>query len=155
MDLFEQLRNLVETLRSSQLDYALCGGFALAAHGIVRATEDIDLMIEEWTLPALRTVVEPIGFWLQPQPMLFKGGQVKIYRFVKTEPPGRDFLVLDVLAVTPVVQEAWNTRRLLETDFGAVPVISRTGLIQLKGLRGSGQDLDDIKKLREDEKGEG
>jgi hypothetical protein len=151
MDLFEQLRQLVETLGKSHLDYALCGGFALAAHGIVRATEDIDLMIDEASLLEFRRVVEPMGYLFQPRPLVFKEGQVKIHRFVKTEPAGPDFLVLDVLIVTSAVQQAWNTRTPLETDFGAVPVVSRAGLIQLKQLRASGQDLDDIERLKQDE----
>jgi hypothetical protein len=151
MDLLDQLRKLVETLGNSHLDYALCGGFALATHGIVRATEDIDLMIEEASLPGLRQAVEPMGYLFQPRPLVFKEGQVRIYLFVKTEPPSTDFLVLDVLIVTSAVQQPWNTRRPLETDFGAVPVVSRAGLIQLKQLRASGQDLDDIEKLKQDE----
>lgn len=151
MDLFDQLRKLIETLNSSHLDYALCGGFALAAHGIVRATEDIDLIIEEASLLSLRQAVEPIGYLFQTRPLVFKNGQVQIYRFVKTEPPGPDFLLLDVLIVTSAIRQAWDTRRPLETDFGAVPVVSRAGLIQLKILRASGQDLDDIEKLKQDE----
>jgi hypothetical protein len=148
MDLFDELRKLIEALGKASLDYALCGGFALAAHGIVRATEDIDLMLEEGDLAKLRGAVEPIGFWLQPQPLLLKDGQVKIHRFVKTEASGPDFLVLDVLTVTPATKQAWDTRCPLETDFGTVPVISRAGLIHLKSLRASGQDLDDIQKLK-------
>ena len=151
MDLFEQLRKLVQTLGTSRLDYALCGGFALAAHGIVRATEDIDVMIEEATLPRLRDAVESIGYLFQAQPLVFKDGQIKIYRFIKTEPPGPDFLVLDVLIVTSAIRQAWDTRRAFDTDFGTVPVISRAGLIQLKRLRASGQDLDDIEQLMQDE----
>lgn len=151
MDLFDQLRELIQTLGRSRLDYALCGGFALAAHGIVRATEDIDLMIEEASLAALRQAVEPMGYLFQIRPLMFKNGQIKIYRFIKTEPPGPDFLVLDVLIVTSANRQAWDTRRPFDTDFGAVPVVSRAGLIQLKTLRASGQDLDDIEKLKQDE----
>lgn len=148
MDLFDQLRKLIEALRTGGLDYALCGGFALAAYGIIRATEDIDLMIKEESLPDLRQVVEPLGFWFQERPLLFKEGQVKIYRFVKTEAGRRDYLVLGVLTVSPAIEAAWVSRRSLDTDFGAVPVVSRSGLIHLKSLRGSGQDLDDIEKLK-------
>jgi hypothetical protein len=34
-----------------------------------------------------------------------------------------------------------------------MPVLSRAGLIHLKSLRASGQDLDDIQKLLSDESG--
>jgi hypothetical protein len=153
MDLFEELRALVHALRRAGLDYALCGGFALAAHGIVRATEDIDLMVEESDLAGLRAVTEPMGFLFQPRPLLFKAGKVRIYRLIKTQPPGTDFLVLDVLTVTLATRPAWETRRQLHTDLGSIPVVSRAGLILLKKLRRSRQDLDDIQKLRQHETG--
>src|SRR5438045_2391388 len=106
MDLFDELRQLIETLRQSGLDYALCGGFALAAHGIVRATEDIDLMVEETDLPKLRNAVEPRGYYLQPEPLVFQNGRVRMRRFVKTDAP--DYLILDVLTVTPATRQAWD-----------------------------------------------
>jgi hypothetical protein len=147
MDLVDELRQLIETLRTAQVDYALCGGFALAAHGIVRATEDIDVILEEGSLEALQTAVEPLGYFLQPERFSFKEGTVKIRRFVKTEE--RDSLLLDVLTVTPAIRGPWQTRSVLQTHLGPVPVISRSGLITLKLLRGSGQDMDDIERLRQ------
>ena len=145
---------MIEALRAPGLDYALCGGFALAAYGIVRATEDINLMVEESDLERLRDIVQPMGFWLQAQPLVFKDGQIRIFRLVKTEPASPDFLILDALTVTPATKPAWESRRSVETEFGQVSVISPRGLIELKTLRGSGQDLDDIEKLRKYERGE-
>jgi hypothetical protein len=153
MNLFEELRTLLRVLQAADLDYALCGGFALAAHGIVRATEDIDLMLEEADLTKLRKAVEPLGFHFQAAPLQFKDGLVRIYRLVKTEPAGADYLLLDVLAVTTLTRPAWESRRPLDTEFGSVPVVSRAGLIELKSLRASGQDLDDIERLKRDETG--
>ncbi len=151
MNTFEELRTLIRTLNASGLDYALCGGFALAVHGIVRATEDFDLLLERPALPALRVAVEPLGYRPYGRPMSFKDGRVKIRRFVKTDPPDPDFLVLDVLLVSSAIRLAWETRSRLQTDFGPVPVVSRAGLVHLKSLRGSGQDLDDIQKLKTNE----
>jgi len=70
---------------------------------------------------------------------------------VKTKRGGPDFLILDALTVTLATRPAWETRQALETEFGQVPVISRQGLIELKTLRGSGQDLDDIERLKQNE----
>jgi hypothetical protein len=44
MDLFDELKALITGLRESGLEYALCGGFALSVYGIVRATEDLDII---------------------------------------------------------------------------------------------------------------
>lgn len=146
MDLFQELQSLLATLRREAVPHALCGGLALAVHGFVRATEDIDLLVEETALPDLRAVVEPLGFRFDPQPMSFQNGGVIIYRLLKTS--GEDFVLLDLLLVTPLTQPAWDTRRDIETEFGPVNVVSPAGLIHLKNLRRSGQDQDDIRQLQ-------
>lgn len=146
MDLFQELQILLATLRRDAVPHALCGGLALAIHGLVRATEDIDLLVEETALPGLRAAVEPLGFRFDPQPMTFQNGGVIIYRLLKTA--GEDFVLLDLLLVTPLTQPAWDTRRVAETDFGPVNVVSPAGLIHLKNLRRSGQDQDDIRQLQ-------
>ena len=146
MDLFQELQNLLATLRRESVPHALCGGLALAVHGLVRATEDIDLLVEAIALPRLRAAVEPLGFRFDPVPMTFQNGGVTIYRLLKTA--GTDHLLLDLLLVTPLTQLAWDTRREVATDFGPVTVVSPPGLIHLKNLRRSGQDQDDIRQLQ-------
>ncbi|MSU36122.1 MAG: hypothetical protein EXS36_13670 [Pedosphaera sp.] len=145
MDLFQELQNLVNSLRRDAVPYALCGGLALAVHGFVRATEDIDLLVEEVALPKLRASVEPLGFRFDPHPMAFQNGGVILYRLLKTA--GEDFVLLDLLLVTPMTQSAWDSRRVVETEFGPVSVVSPAGLIHLKSLRRSGQDEVDIRQL--------
>ena len=56
--------------------------------------------------------------------------------------------MLDLHLVTPAVEIAWRSREQLAWEYGLVRVVSREGLIALKSLRGSGQDVDDIKVLR-------
>jgi hypothetical protein len=53
--------------------------------------------------------------------------------------------------VTPALEEAWETRERVAWEHGEVPVVSRAGLISMKRLRGSGQDLDDIRTLEGDD----
>lgn len=147
MDIVLELQNLLEKLHAGKVPYALCGGFALAVHGIVRATEDIDLLVEKRSLPKLRAVAESLGFRFNRQPLLFREGTLQIYRLHKTD--GEDSLVLDLLLVTALTRPAWTTRQQVESDFGTVSVVSPAGLIHLKSLRGSGQDQDDIQRLRD------
>ena len=45
--------------------------------------------------------------------------------------------------------EVWNTRTEVNWEQGIVKVVSKDGLKTLKSLRGSGQDIDDIKNLEE------
>jgi len=147
MDIVVELQKLIEFLRREDTAYALCGGFALAVYGITRATEDIDLLVEEDSIAKLREATTTLGYRFDARPMSFRGGDVRIYRLHKTE--GEDLLVLDLLVVTPATQAAWDSRREVETDFGKVQVVSPSGLIHLKSLRGSGQDQDDIRQLKE------
>jgi hypothetical protein len=44
MDLYDELRSLVAALDRQHVDYAICGGIALALHGYPRFTKDIDLL---------------------------------------------------------------------------------------------------------------
>jgi len=147
MDISVELQKLIDVLGHENIPYALCGGFALAVYGITRATEDIDLLVEESSIAKLREAAATLGYRFDARPMSFRGGDVRIYRLHKTE--GEDLLVLDLLLVTPATQAAWDGRREVETDFGKVQVVSPSGLIHLKSLRGSGQDQDDIRQLKE------
>jgi hypothetical protein len=148
MEIYEELRKILRGLEHERIPYALCGGLALAVYGIIRATQDIDLLIEEDSLEPIRAMTATLGFRLNPTPFIFKNGQVKIYRMFK--PQGEeDVLVLDLLIVNKSTSAAWNSIRRIETDFGPVQVVSPAGLIHLKSLRRSGQDEDDILKLKE------
>jgi len=57
-----------------------------------------------------------------------------------------DLFSLDFLLVTPEIDSVWRSRREVEWEEGKLWLVSREALITLKSLRGSGQDLDDIKK---------
>ncbi len=46
MSLHDTLTKAHQALSTDKINHALIGGFALAAHGIVRATQDIDLLVD-------------------------------------------------------------------------------------------------------------
>jgi hypothetical protein len=50
----EELLNLLRALNEQSVEYALVGGAAMNLHGVVRATEDIDLFVR----PSPRTFAE-------------------------------------------------------------------------------------------------
>jgi len=57
-------------------------------------------------------------------------------------------LVLDVIEVGPgATDAAWQTRTSAQWEGQSVTVVSREGLIALKRLRGSPQDVADIATL--------
>lgn len=136
---------LVRALDAAEIPYALCGGLAMAVHGWPRATMDIDLLIEENRLEAVKAVARVIGYEHEAGFMVFAGGRVRPFRVVKIQ--GTEFLPLDLLLATGDRVEIWQHRVTLATDDGDVTVLSPESLARMKALRGSGIDQDDIRKL--------
>ena len=149
LDLYEELRSLIKRLDQDQIDYALCGGLALALYGIPRATLDIDILIQKEVLKKLKTLARGLGYIMQANPRAFARGVIEIYQVSKKDEETGDWFSLNFLVVTPSIQKAWDTRQEVAWEEGKLWVVSREGLIFLKSLRGSGQDLDDIKRLKE------
>ena len=150
LDLYEELRILVGKLQESKIEYALCGGLALAVYGLPRATIDIDLLITKDSLPDVQTIAQELGYTLKATPMEFAKGVIEIHRVSKIDPESGDLFSLDFLLVTPEIDSVWRSRREVEWEDGKLWLVSREGLITLKSLRGSGQDLVDIQRLKEE-----
>ena len=45
MDILDELKSLINKLEEENIDYALCGGLAMAIYALPRATLDIDILI--------------------------------------------------------------------------------------------------------------
>ena len=147
MDLVLELAQIIKALDKAGLDYALCGGLALAVYAKPRATLDIDLMVEPSALDRIKQTVRLLGFTIAAQPMRFQDGAVQIQRITKLDPHSSEDLALDLLLVTPETQESWDSRIAVEWEGGVLKVLSPKGLIVLKSLRNNGKDQDDIDYL--------
>ena len=53
---YEDVLRIAELLEEEQVEYALIGGYALALQGIVRLTEDVDILVEPTAENARRWV---------------------------------------------------------------------------------------------------
>ena len=148
MDLFEEFSQLVNELNRDKVDYALCGGLAMAVYAFPRATLDIDILIEPESLEKTKSVAERLGFNFDVGLMRFSGDTVQIYRLTKISPDDGDTLMLDMLLVTLEMETVWESRQRVPWEGGELPVVSPRGLIELKSKRLSGQDQDDIINLR-------
>lgn len=148
MDLLDELKQLVARLHDEGIEYALCGGLAMAVYALPRATLDIDIMIDASSLERTRDAVRRLGFSLNALPMQFQGEKIHIHRVSKVEPGTGETLSVDMLIVTPEVRQAWDSRMNVEWEGGVLSVVSPQGLILLKSFRKSGQDQDDIQYLR-------
>ena len=43
--LLDEFKSITAALNDAGIDYAVCGGWAMAIHGLPRATMDIDLLV--------------------------------------------------------------------------------------------------------------
>ncbi len=148
IDLYQELRSLIIHLNRREIPYALCGGLSLAVYGIPRATLDIDLLIPEESLASIRPLVSDLGYQIEAGWMNLAGGAIKMFRVTKIDSEDDERLPLDLILVTPPVEMAWATREKARWEGEDLWVVSREGLMVMKSLRGSGQDQDDLKKLK-------
>lgn len=146
-DLFRELTSLLSALDEEGIHYALCGGLAMAVHGYPRATVDIDLLILAKDADSALAVAESLGYAFRAQPMTFSEGAVEIRRISKIDPDTEELLPLDFLLITSAITRVWDDRRKVSWEAGDLWVASREGMIALKELRGSKQDLADIEHL--------
>jgi hypothetical protein len=150
-DITDELRALITKLDEHEVDYALCGGMAMAIYNRPRFTIDIDLLIEEESLPKALGVAESMAYNIRGKDLSFANGAVEIRRISKIDPEGDDVLTVDFLLVTPQIRGTWDSRVELEWGGSRLSVVSREGLIALKKLSGRPQDIVDITGLSEDE----
>ena len=148
MELLDELNRLVTRLDEEAIDYALCGGLAMAVYALPRATLGIEILIEAESLGKTQGAVRELGFSVSALPRRFHDGKIQIRRATKIDPETGETLSLDVLVVTPAIAKAWESRTKVEWEGGSLSAVSPEGLILLKSLRGSGQDQDDIRYLR-------
>lgn len=148
MPILEELSRITARLDEEGIDYALCGGLAMAVYAMPRSTLDIDLMIESDSLTRVKQAMHDLGYTLSARPMEFHDGAVEIHRLCKVGSQAGDDMVLDLILVTPATRAAWRSRQPVDWQEGRLKVVSPRGLIQLKSFRSSGQDTDDIDYLR-------
>lgn len=147
--LIEELRALIEAFNSHEIEFALCGGLAVAAHGLVRATQDIDFLIREESLDKAFAAAAEVGFDIRGLDISFKERTVEIRRVSKIV--GEDVISLDLLLVTPHVEDVWEGREDREFAGEALAVVSKAGLVKMKRQAGRPQDLADIERLENEE----
>ncbi len=148
MRLIDELESLVHAFDVAGIDYALCGGLAMAVHGHARATEDIDILLREESLSEAIKAAVSVGFTFETGWLKFRDGtseEQKLFRVLKPHSSGS--LILDLLIVTPALEPVWNQRQQFKRGDRSLSVVSSDGLIDMKRLSGRQRDLSDIERL--------
>lgn len=138
--LLQQFREALEILRVCRTPPALIGGLALVAHQVVRATQDVDFLVDAEDAEALHAA-------------LLEHGYHCIHRSEDAANYVRESERLDILfAHRPRARRLLAGAAVAQTGAGPVPVVSVEGLVALK-LQGfvndplRTQDLEDIRAL--------
>lgn len=138
-------KELLLAFNARNVDYLVVGAHALAAHGHVRATKDLDVWVRPQQDNAARVLQALTDFGAPLTDLaaddLTRSGTI----FQIGLPPLRIDIITNIDGVD--FADAWRDR--METSFGGAPafVISRHHLIANKKAAGRLQDLADIEKL--------
>jgi hypothetical protein len=130
---WEDVKRLARYLEEAGVDYALIGGYALAAHGMLRQTEDIDLLVDpsvdnsrRWIL-ALSRLPDGAARELEAEPDVFAAQKSYAIRI-------NDEITVDVLPAAAGVP--WETLRryieVVELEGVRLRVLSLEGLLKTK-----------------------
>jgi hypothetical protein len=148
MNLTDEFTALIAGFQRNQIDFAVCGGMAMALHGFPRFTNDIDLLILPLDLAGALTIATDCGFENAPEPIKLgqsSGRPVEIWRI--NEFQGEDHLALDLVLVNGLLDDVWVGRQRFDWREFSLAVVSAAGLAKMKLLAGRPQDLVDIQTL--------
>lgn len=135
-----QLEEIIATLGAANAPFALIGGLALAPHKVIRATQDIDLLMDARMADSVHEALLRVGYLC-----LHRSADAGNYLRGDERV---DFIYAHRSAALRLLHNA----KPLQTDFGLLHVVSAEGLIALK-LQGyvnnprRTRDLEDIRSL--------
>jgi hypothetical protein len=138
-------RDMLSTFSAEHVEYLLVGAYALAAHGLPRATGDLDLWIRPTPDNARRVWHALARFGAQLDQLNEQNLQCEGMVFQIGVTPCRIDLLTAIEGVT--FDEAWPNRMEVEIEGLTVPVIGRGDLIRNKKLTARPQDVADVTRL--------
>lgn len=140
----DDLDRVVSAMNRHEVEFMVIGGFAMAYHGHVRNTQDLDLFVRPSPENARRAVaaLEEAGFAC---PELTASVFTDENGISLGDPPLR----VDVLSRLPGVEfaDAWMRRETSVFGEESAAYISRADLIANKKAVARPRDLDDVREL--------
>lgn len=150
LDLIAELDGVVQRLADAGVEYAVCGGLAVAIHGHPRATMDIDVLVRPEQLGQALAAARAAGFDLPARLMtlgLRSATPRQVQRVSKLAPDTGALLSLDLLLVGPSLEPVWRDRVAVTWQGRSLWLVSREGLVTMKRLARRPQDLADLAAL--------
>ena len=142
-------REMLSTLNDAAVEFLIVGAYAMAAHGLPRATGDIDI----WVRPSeenTRRVWQALDSFGAPkrgvEPRDFTTPDIVFQIGVA---PRRIDLLTSITGI--LFDDAWSERHSVVVDGLAVNVLSRRHLIINKKAAGRPKDIADVAWLESDD----
>jgi hypothetical protein len=145
MKLDKDFNEFVELLVAKDVRFLVVGGYALAAHGYPRATDDFDAWVwaDEANAERILECLTEFGFG---EVGLTTGDFTLPDRIVQLGyPPYRIDIITSIDGVD--FDAAWENRMVVEVDGLPVPFIGRADLLTNKRSTGRPKDLLDVSYL--------
>ncbi len=148
------IRNVIRTLNRRRVRYALIGGYAVALHGAVRGTVDIDIVValSRVTFERAEAALQAIGLESRLpvtatevfdfREEYIQKRNLKAWSFSN---PHNPLEVVDILITEDASKISTVTKRAFDLN---IKVAAIPDLIALKKKSGRAQDLEDIKALK-------
>lgn len=138
-------RDLFAEFNAASVEYLVVGAHALAFHGHIRATKDLDVWIRPVATNAARVIAALAAFGAPVSQVTVGDLSTPGVTYQIGVDPLRIDILTDVDGLT--FEEAWPNRTMATFDDQSVHVLSRTDLIRNKRASGRSQDLADLEAL--------
>jgi len=151
MLIVEELYRLAEAFAENGLEYAVCGGLAVAIHGRPRLTVDIDIVVAAQDLQRAVEIAASVGFddvsgWVELP--LNELGINRLYRLNKIS--GVQFLTLDLLEADSSKNAVFSDRETFDVEGRSIQSLSRAALIAMKQSSNRIKDRLDVELLNDE-----
>lgn len=149
------LRRLSQALKNEGVSFAIVGGYAVALHGAVRGTVDVDIVLKlsRKDFLAAEKVLTELG--LTPR---LPVGAGQIFDFREDYIKNRNLVAWSFQSLSNpaeivdiIITHDLSRMKTIQIRLGeeTIPVISRKDLIVMKKQSARPQDLEDIKALEQ------
>jgi hypothetical protein len=142
--------DFLKALIAADARFIVVGAHALAAHGVPRATGDIDLWIDRSPENAGRVWRALTAFGAPATALGLKPADLEVPETVVQIglAPRRIDILTDVTGLS--FEQAWSSRIVHQIGMLAVPFLGRDDLVRNKRASGRYKDLGDLEALGED-----
>jgi hypothetical protein len=139
--------DMLSALSAAGVEFLIVGAHALAAHGVPRATGDLDIWVRPTADNAERTLLALGSFGVPLGDLSIEDLTQADTVFQIGLPPARIDILSGITGVS--FDEAWSRRILVRVGQFEVPVLSKVDFVTNKQALGRPKDLADMALLDE------